>query len=49
MSESDKREMIEAVENGEAKFQYVQPRWKSWAMWVSVAGAVWTIMSSLGL
>ena len=49
MSESDKREMIEAVENGEAKFQYVQPRWKSWAMWVSVAGAVWTILSCLGL
>lgn len=49
MSESDKREMIEAVENGEAKFQYVQPRWKSWAMWVSVAGAVWTILSCLGI
>lgn len=49
MSESDKREMIEAVENGEAKFQYVQPRWKSWAMWVSVAGAVWTILNAFGL
>ena len=49
MSDSDKREMIQAVEEGKAKFQYVQSRWKSWAMWVSVAGAVWTILSCLGL
>ena len=49
MSESEKNVMLEAVENGEAKFQYVQPRWRSWAMWVSVAGALWTIMSALGL
>ena len=26
-----------------------QPRWKSWALWVSVAGAIWTILSALGL
>ncbi len=26
-----------------------QPRWKSWAVWVSVLGAAWTICSSLGL
>ena len=26
-----------------------QPRWKSWAMWVSIAGAIWTILSALGL
>ena len=49
MSEADKHEMIQAVECGEAKFQYVQPRWRSWAMWLSVAGAVWTIASCLGL
>ena len=49
MSENDKNEMLEAVESGKAKFQYVQPRWRSWAMWVSVAGALWTIMSALGL
>lgn len=49
MSEDTKTEMIEAVESGEAKFQYVQPRWRSWAMWVSVLGAVWTILSALGL
>lgn len=26
-----------------------QPRWKSWAVWVSVAGAVWIILSAFGL
>lgn len=26
-----------------------QPRWKSWALWVSVCGAVWTILSCLGI
>ena len=49
MSESEKIDMLEAVESGEAKFQAVQPRWRSWAVWVSVAGAVWTILSALGL
>lgn len=49
MSESEKNTMLEAVEEGVAKFQYVQPRWRSWAMWVSVAGALWTIASCLGL
>lgn len=49
MSEQDKREMIQAVEDGKAKFQYVQPRWRSWAMWLSVLGALWTIASALGL
>ena len=49
MSEFEKHEMIQAVEAGEAKFQYVQPRWRSWAMWLSVIGALWTIASALGL
>ena len=26
-----------------------QNRFKSWAMWLSVAGAVWVIMSAFGL
>lgn len=26
-----------------------QPRWKSWAVWLSVLGAVWTIANALGL
>lgn len=26
-----------------------QPRWKSWAVWLSVAGAVWIILSAFGL
>ena len=41
--------MIQAVECGEAKFQYTQPRWRSWAVWLSVIGALWTIASALGL
>lgn len=49
MSESEFNAMRNAVENGRAKFQAVQPRWRSWAMWLSVLGAVWTILSALGL
>ena len=26
----------------------VQPRWRSWAVWVSVLGAAWTICNALG-
>jgi len=26
-----------------------QPRWKSWAVWVSVFGALWTIANAFGL
>jgi len=26
-----------------------QPRWKSWAVWVSFFGALWTILSAFGL
>lgn len=49
MSDLEKDMMMEAVECGEAKFQYVQPRWKSWAVWVSVLGALWTIANAVGL
>ena len=49
MSDMEKDIMLEAVENGEAKFQYVQPRWRSWAVWVSVLGALWTIANAVGL
>lgn len=49
MSESDFHEMRQAVETGCAKFQAVQPRLRSWAVWLSIIGAVWTILSALGL
>ena len=49
MSEQEQNELLQAVQDGEMKIQYVQPRWRSWALWVSVAGAVWTILSALGL
>lgn len=26
-----------------------QPRYKSWALWLSVAGAIWTILSAFGV
>ncbi len=26
-----------------------QPRWKSWVVWVSVLGALWTIANAVGL
>ena len=42
-------EMMQAIENGDLKVQAVQPRWKSWAVWVSVIGAVWTILNAFGL
>lgn len=29
-------------------FNEKQPRWKSWAVWVSVLGALWTIANAFG-
>ena len=26
-----------------------QPRWRSWAVWISVLGALWTIANAFGL
>lgn len=49
MIEDENTMMLREVEVGNAKFQYVQPRWRSWAMWLSVLGALWTIASALGL
>lgn len=30
-------------------FNEKQPRWRSWAVWVSVLGALWTIANAFGL
>ena len=49
MSEMEKKELIDAIEAGDMVIQEVQPRWKSWAVWVSVLGALWTIASAFGL
>ena len=50
MSEELKEMTIrEAIESGEIVVTEPQPRWKSWAVWVSVIGAMWTIASALGL
>lgn len=49
MSENEKNVIFEQVESGKMKIQNVQPRWRSWALWLSVLGALWTIASALGL
>ena len=49
MSELEKNQLIEAVESGEYIVVEPQPRWKSWAVWLSVLGAVWTILNAFGL
>ena len=49
MSEAEKQELIEAINNGDVRYQEVQPRWRSWAVWLSIIGAVWTILTALGL
>ena len=41
--------LVEGIESGELGLIVNQPRWKSWALWVSVAGAVWVILSAFGL
>ena len=42
-------ELNTQIDAGYLKIQTVQPRWRSWAMWLSVIGAVWTILTALGL
>lgn len=50
MSEELKEMTIgEALEQGELVKIEPQPRLKSWAVWVSVLGAVWTILNAFGL
>ena len=48
MSVEELREQIESGEYEIVDTVRVQPRWKSWAVWVSVIGAMWTIASALG-
>ena len=38
------------IENNDMKTNAEkQQRWRSWAVWVSVLGAVWTILNALGI
>ena len=40
------------MENNNKEFRIIenpQPRLRSWAVWVSILGAVWVILSALGL
>lgn len=49
MSDIEKNILLEGLESGELAIIEPQPRWRSWALWVSVAGAVWVILSAFGL
>ena len=49
MSDSELNEVMQGIEAGELKIQAVQPRWRSWAVWLSVLGATWTILNAFGL
>lgn len=49
MSENEMNAVFQAVEEGSMKIQNVQPRWRSWAVWLSFFGALWTILSAFGL
>lgn len=40
---------MEQFEIREEKVVVPQPRWRSWAVWVSVLGALWTIFNAFGL
>ena len=45
-------ELMQQIESGEYEIVdtvRIQPRWKSWAVWLSTLGALWTIASAFGL
>lgn len=42
-------EVLKKIESGEYVIEEPQPRWKSWAVWLSTIGAVWTILNAFGL
>ena len=48
-NEPVKEKDIEELVNEKYLIIEPQPRWKSWAVWVSVIGAVWTILNAFGL
>lgn len=48
-NEPIKEKEIEEIVNENYLIIDPQPRWKSWAVWVSVIGAVWTILNAFGL
>ena len=36
-------------EQNEVKSVVEQPRWKSWAVWLSAIGAIWVVLSAFGI
>lgn len=53
MSAEELHEAIKTIHEADENTTYdiarVQPRWKSWAVWLSAIGAIWTILSAFGL
>ena len=49
MSEEEIKEKVESGDCEDIRLVRVQPRFRSWALWLSVFGALWTIVSALGL
>ena len=49
MSAEEIKEKVESGEMNNVRTVRVQSRFRSWALWVSVLGALWTIACTLGL
>ena len=49
MAESTVEQVVKELDNGTLGLIVPQPRWQSWALWLSVFGAVWVILSAFGL
>lgn len=49
MSEAEIKEKVENGDYEGIRVVRVQSRFRSWALWLSVIGALWTIASALGL
>ena len=49
MEENENMNTQETTNEIATTTETTQNRFKSWALWVSVAGAVWTILSAFGL
>lgn len=49
MSEDEFNNIKSELEQGNLALIEPQPRWRSWALWVSTLGALWTIANAFGL
>ena len=49
MSDNEISNVLEGIESGKLAVVEPQPRLRSWVVWLSFFGALWTILSALGL